>query len=66
MNSSEPLVSPRGRYSTKQTCEILGITRETLRRYVMAGKIGRKYFKTTGRPYYSGASILEFWRQSLG
>lgn len=66
MTTTEPLVSPTGRYCTKDTCALLGIGREMLRRYVKAGKISRKYFKANGRPYYTGASILTFWRQSIG
>ena len=39
VTSIEPKVAPTGRYTVKQTCECLGIHRNTLRRYTDEGHI---------------------------
>lgn len=37
ITSEEPTVSSTGRYTVTQTCEILGIHRNTLREYTSSG-----------------------------
>ena len=39
ITSEEPTVSSTGRYTVTQTCEILGIHRNTLREYTSSGRI---------------------------
>lgn len=61
--SIEPNVCLTARYTMNQTAEILGIHRNTLRRYSDRGlikhgnrKIGRK------NKFFLGREILRFWR----
>ena len=62
LTKSEPQVKPSERYSTKETVQILGITRETLRQYVMRGKIKCGIRKANGRKFYLGSEILRMWK----
>ena len=64
MISTEPQVNLQGRYDTKQTCAVLGISRRTLERHSAAGRIPHGVRKANGRPYYKGADIIRFWRAS--
>ena len=64
MTSIEPQVSPMGRYSVKETCQALGICRETLRKYTESGHISVSHRKTNMRPYYLGKAIIKFWQLS--
>lgn len=61
----EPKVSPTGRYSVKQTCEQLGIHRNTLRRYTEEGHIKCSFRRETARKIYLGREILRFWNSQL-
>ena len=67
ITSIEPAVIPDGRYTVKETSELLGIDRHTLRRYVKAGHI-RPMFKRTPvcmnqpRIRFLGSEIRRFWR----
>ncbi len=59
VTSIEPILNPNGRYSIKETCELLGIHRNTLRSYVKAGYI-KCVIKTHGIRF-RGFDILKFW-----
>ncbi len=65
MTTEEPKVRPDGRYSVKETCQALGISRETLRRYTNAGAIIVKHRRVNMRPFYTGANILSLWRATM-
>ena len=65
MVKSEPEVKPTDRYSTKETCEILGIHRNTLIRYTASGAIRCGIRRATCRKFYTGSEILRFWKASL-
>ena len=56
---------PTRRYTTRETCEILGIHRNTLRRRTEDGSIRCVYMKAGSRmyPLYLGRDIMKFWRQ---
>lgn len=60
----EPQVSPTRRYSVNETCAMLGIHRNTLRRMTAAGGIRVQYLKAGSRlrPCYLGRDILRCWR----
>ena len=60
MVSIRPNANPAGRYSVNETCELLGIHRNTLRRYTDAGEI-RCDFRSTFRKFYTGLEIVRFW-----
>lgn len=59
----EPDVEPRGRYTSKDTCNILGIHPNTMRQYVLKGYIlpipKREGVKGVR---YMGREILKLWK----
>lgn len=59
MVNNQPDVAPLGRYSTTQTYRLLGISYNTLMKYVREGYIvpnmGRKR-------YFLGENIIKCWR----
>lgn len=65
MISEEPKVSNNGRYTINQTCAILCICRDSLRKYTQLGLIRCGYRNTNNRPYYVGSEILRFWHEHL-
>lgn len=76
MVSLQPEVNPTGRYSIKETCEYLGIHRDTLRDYTEKHYIKCSFRKlsscvrndrrnTTPRKFYLGAEIIRFWRSQM-
>lgn len=65
ITSVEPVVSETGRYSVTETSKILGIQRNTLRKYTVQGLIKCGYRKATARKFYCGSEILRFWRAQL-
>ena len=64
MTNEQPQLNMQGRYTVRETCDYLGISRETLRRHTIKGHIKVKYRRSNGRPYYIGSDILTFWRIS--
>lgn len=65
MKAEEPKVAPTGRYSIPETCEALGIHRNTLRRYTEEGRIKCGFRRTTGKKFYPGTEILKFWKATI-
>lgn len=63
MTATEPRVADDGRYSVTQTCEALGIHRNTLERYRKKQQIRCGWRMTTGRKYYTGIEIKRLWRK---
>lgn len=63
----EPKVSPTGRYTIGQAAEILGVHRNTLRRYTNTGPTGItcQHRKSNGRKFYTGLEIVRFWRAQI-
>lgn len=65
MNAEEPKVTPTGRYSINETCELLGIHRDSLYKYTHnTCEIKCGWRKRGGRlvKYYLGSEILRYWR----
>lgn len=62
ITSIEPQVSDTGRYSVTETCSVLGIHRNSLRKYTDMGLIKCGFRKLTARKFYAGREILRFWR----
>ena len=60
MVTEEPVVAPRGRYSTTQTYRLLGISYNSLMKYMRDGLIVPNEGRM-GRWFY-GESIIKFWR----
>ena len=63
--TQEPKVKPQGRYSVKQTAELLGVHRNTLLKYTNKGTIRCGVRRSTTRKFYTGAEIIRFWRAQL-
>ena len=61
MVNMQPDVRPAGRYTVKETCEKLGIHRNTLLNYTNTGLIRCAFGKRTLRKYYTGIEIIRFW-----
>ena len=62
MKSSMPNLSPSAMYTIAETCELLGIHRDTLRKYTFAGSIRCGFRRCNGRKFYLGSEILRFWK----
>jgi len=65
MTSVIPDINPSGRYSIKEACAILGIHRNTLRKFTLAGRIRVSFRKGTMRKFYKGTDIKRFWLEEL-
>lgn len=65
MTNLEPKVADAGRYTVMETCKALEIHRNTLRRWVQAGKLKCKLRKIDGRKVFEGKDIKRVWRIAL-
>ena len=65
MTNEEPKVSDAGRYTITETCKVLGIHRNTLRRWLQAGKMKVKFRRIDNRKVIEGAEIKRAWRVAL-
>lgn len=62
MTANEPLVNPDSHYSIKQTMGLLGMSRNTIKKYTDNGKLKHVIHKATGKRLYTGYAIALFWR----
>lgn len=65
MTNEEPKVADAGRYTITETCKALGIHRNTLRRWLQAGKMKVKFRRIDNRKVIEGAEIKRAWRVAL-
>ena len=65
MTNVEPKVADAGRYTMTETCKALGIHRNTLRKWVQAGKMKVKFRRIDNRKVIDGAEIKRAWRVAL-
>lgn len=65
MTNEEPNVADAGRYTITETCKVLGIHRNTLRRWLQAGKMKVKFRRIDNRKVIDGAEIKRAWRVAL-
>ena len=65
MTNEEPKVSDAGRYTRTETCKVLCIHRNTLRRMMKAGKIKVKFRRIDNRKVFEGSEIKKVWRIAL-
>ena len=54
MTNVEPKVADAGRYTMTETCKALGIHRNTLRRWLQAGKMKVKFRRIDNRKVIEG------------
>ena len=62
---NEPVVTATSRYSINETCSILCISRKTLAKYTKDGLIHCDFRPQSLRKFYTGLSIMKFWRASV-
>ena len=65
MTNVEPKVSDAGRYTMTETCKALGIHRNTLHRWLQAGKMKVKFRRIDNRKVIEGSEIKKAWRVAL-
>lgn len=65
MVTEAPNVNASGRYTISETCEALGIHRNSLRKYTNLGLITQGLRKSTAAGFYKGSDILKFWAQEM-
>ena len=65
MTNEEPKVADAGRYTMTETCKVLGIHRNTLRRWLQAGKMKVKFRRIDNRKVIDSAEIKRAWRVAL-
>ena len=65
MTNEEPKVADAGRYTMTETCKVLGIHRNTLRRWLQAGKMKVKFRRIDNRKVIESAEIKRAWRVAL-
>ena len=65
MTNEEPKVADAGRYTMTETCKVRGIHRNTLRRWLQAGKMKVKFRRIDNRKVIEGAEIKRAWRVAL-
>jgi excisionase family DNA binding protein len=61
MTPTEPELAMTGRYPIGQAAQLLGIHRNTLRRYT-ENRLIRAHVKSSGRLYYLGCDLRRLWR----
>lgn len=59
MVTSRPDVPADARFNAKQACEVLGISRNTLKKYVRQS--GTRPLMQGKRAVYTGLTLLRFW-----
>jgi predicted site-specific integrase-resolvase len=65
MTNVEPKVADSGRYTMTETCKALCIHRNTLRRWLQAGKMKVKFRRIDNRKVIEGSEIKKAWRVAL-
>jgi len=58
-------VNESGRYPIGEAAKILGIHRNTLRKYTDEGMIKCGFRRESGKRFYLGSELLRFWRAAL-
>ena len=59
MTSERPTCRPMGRYCQAQAAAIMGVSRQTIRRWTNLGKLKASVGKD--RLYYRGRDLLQYW-----
>lgn len=62
MVSEQPVVNPDSRYTIGQTMQLLGMSRNTVKKYTDSGQLRHVVHKATGKKMYYGHAIVLFWK----
>ena len=62
MVATEPQVNPEARYTIGQAMALLGMSRNTVKKYTDSGQLRHVVHKATGKKLYLGRAISLFWR----
>lgn len=62
MVADEPIVNPDSRYTIGQTVRLLGMSRNTVKKYTDSGQLKHVVHKATGKRLYTGYAIVLFWK----
>ena len=65
MIAIEPNINATGRYSIGEASALLGMHRNTLRKYTEQGYIKCGYRRTNARKFYLGVELIRLWRTQL-
>lgn len=65
MTTIQPNVNEAGRYSIGEAAQLLGMHRNTLRKYTEQGYIKCGYRRATARKFYLGSELIKLWRATL-
>ena len=65
MTNVEPKVADSGRYTMTETCKAFGIHRNTLRRWLQAGKMKVKFRRIDNSKVIEGSEIKKAWMVAL-
>ena len=63
MVTEMPEVTPSSRYTVMETCRLLGIHKNSLRKYTLTGRIKAGTRMSTAKKFYLGSEILKFWQR---
>lgn len=65
ISSIPPKVDSKGLYNSKEAASLLGIHRNTLRRYVLMNRIRPKADMLSGRYFFAGSELTRFWNSRV-
>lgn len=60
-----PNVKPTARYTVTETCKLLGIHRNTLRKYTDLGRIKSGIRRANAKKFYLGSEIINLWNRQI-
>lgn len=62
MVREQPVVNPDSRYTIGDAIRLLGMSRNTIKKYTDSGQLRHVVHKATGKRLYTGQAIVLFWR----
>lgn len=64
MTATQPEVTATGRYSTKDTASLLGVSLRTIQHWIKENKLKAQIRKINGQTFITGTEILKAWNQT--
>lgn len=65
MKSSLPEIRQDGRYSITDASRLIGVSRNTLYRYIGEGMLKTRMRKVNGRKFIHGSELIKLWEASV-